>query len=189
MVSVSGDQQAQVIFGVLIVDPANPSILYLTSRQGVLRSTNAGANWQLSRSGGPVTGLVLDPTNTSTLYAAFFGEGIFKTTTGGQGGSGDWTKLTSGLPATGFSDIRLALCDATPSTVYASVRTTAGFQMYRTIDGGVSWALRSTMSLDNGTNHVLGVDQADPAIVYTAGVRCRALEYSLHERCASPHFS
>ena len=34
----------------------------------------------------------------------------------------------------------------------------------------MSCALRSTMSLDNGTNHVLGVDQADPAIVDTAGL-------------------
>jgi photosystem II stability/assembly factor-like uncharacterized protein len=168
---ISGDQQAKVIFGVLIVDPANPSILYLTSGQGVRRSTDAGANWQLSRSGGSVTGLVLDPTNTNTLYAAFLGEGIFKTTTGGQGGSGDWTKLTSGLPATGFSDVRLALCGANPATVYASVRATAGFQTYRTTDAGTMWTLRSTLPLTNGTNHVCAVDQANPEILYIGGVR------------------
>ena len=169
---ISGDQQAQKIFAVLIVDPVNPSILYLSSGQGVLRSPDAGAtNWQLSLSGGPFTGLVLDPTNTSTLYAAIAGVGVFKTTTGGQGGSGDWTKLTSGLPATGFSDVRLALCGANPSTVYASVKTTDGFQMFRTTDGGMTWNLRSTLPLDNGTNHVCAVDQSNSGIVYTAGVR------------------
>jgi hypothetical protein len=170
---ISNDQQAQVIFGQLIVDPANPSVLYLTCSQGVRRSSDGGATWPLVLTGRAVTaactGLVLDPTNTSTLYAAIAGVGVFKTTTGGQGGNADWTKLGSGLPTSGFSNVRLALCGANPATVYASVRTTAGFQMFRTTDGGLTWALRSTLPLTNLTNDVIGVDQTNPAIVYTGG--------------------
>jgi photosystem II stability/assembly factor-like uncharacterized protein len=176
-VMISGDQQAQVIFGQLIVDPTNPSTLYLASRQGVRRSIDAGATWQLSLSRGPVTGLVQDPTNTSILYAAISGVGIFKTTTGGQGGDGDWTRLVPELSSIAFSDIRLALCGVSrgpgfPSTtLYASVRTVAGFQIFsfNPTDTGVGWGLRSTLPLSNLTNHVIGVDQTNPRIVYTAG--------------------
>jgi hypothetical protein len=56
----------------------------------------------------------------------------------------------------GFSVVRLALCEVNRDRVYASVRTTAGFEAYRTTDGGATWTLRSRLPLTNLTNNGFG---------------------------------
>src|SRR5207248_11107839 len=76
--------------------------------------------------------LAMDPSNSSTLYAAAYqrrrlgccfngggpGSGIYKTTNGGQ----SWSKITgSGLPAGTFGRIALAVSKSSPNIVYAQI--------------------------------------------------------------------
>lgn len=68
---------------VLLVHPKNSNVLYLTANNGVYRSSNGGTTWQLSKSGGRATGLVINPQNPDILYAAIVGDGIYQTTNGG----------------------------------------------------------------------------------------------------------
>jgi photosystem II stability/assembly factor-like uncharacterized protein len=78
----------------LAIDPQNPSTLYAgTQFNGVFKSTDWGASWTAINFGLPtgpysqplvgVTALVIDPRNTSTVFAWVGGNGVFKSTDGG----------------------------------------------------------------------------------------------------------
>jgi photosystem II stability/assembly factor-like uncharacterized protein len=166
---LSSDLQAEIRWGVMLVNPTTPSVIYVSSLAGVYRSPDSGGSWALSKSGGEVTDLVMDPTNPNILYAAISGDGLYKTTTGGAGGNGDWTKL-AGLPSGDVSQITLALCRGTPSTLYTGYSRTSGFQLYGTKDGGASWSLLTTAPFVGLFNDTIGVDSGDPNTVYITGV-------------------
>jgi hypothetical protein len=89
----------------MLVNPGNSNVLYVASASGVYRSADGGGSWQLSKSGGETTDLVMDPTNPNILYAALAGQGIYRTTTGGAGGNADWAQLSAGLPTSDISQI------------------------------------------------------------------------------------
>jgi photosystem II stability/assembly factor-like uncharacterized protein len=85
---------------VILVDPADSRIVYLSSNFGVFRSTDRGQNWvQGAGLGGDTLTLVLDtstPANARVLYAGVSGQGVFQSTNGGQ----NWTPiLTAATPA------------------------------------------------------------------------------------------
>ncbi len=108
----------------LIMDPANPRILY-------------AATWQIEiRTWGRTSG--------------GRGSGIWKSTDGGT----TWTRLEGkGLPAHPFGKVGLAISRSNPSRVYALIETSdgvplPGFQaesgeLWRSEDGGDSWTLVS----------------------------------------------
>ena len=52
---------AVVHAGAFVIHPANPTRLFVASDSGVQRSTDSGATWALSLSGGLATALVADP--------------------------------------------------------------------------------------------------------------------------------
>lgn len=77
----------------MAVDSSNPNILYAgTAHGGAYKSTDAGANWFAINSGFEASAaefsnsvrLVIDPSNPSTLYAAF--PGLYKTMMAGLTG-------------------------------------------------------------------------------------------------------
>ncbi len=167
---LSTDLGAEIRWGVLLVNPRNPALIYLATSSGIYLSKDTGASWQLSKSGGEATDLVMDPSNPSVLYAAFAGDGIYKTTNGGASGNSDWSKLTAGLPTSGVQQVTLALCRGTSSTVYAGYSLSSGLQLYRTTDSGNSWSLQSTPSFTGLFNDDIGADSSDPNTVYITGV-------------------
>ena len=70
----------------MAVDPKNPNNVYLGTNNGVLRSTDAGANWTLMNAGLPLNMfglppsihfLAIDPQNPARLYAASYEGGVF----------------------------------------------------------------------------------------------------------------
>jgi photosystem II stability/assembly factor-like uncharacterized protein len=76
--------------GGITINPITPSTIYLAYdggpfNQGILKSSDGGQNWNRLDTPSGVVGLVIDPINTSTLYASSspFGN-ILKTTDGGQ---------------------------------------------------------------------------------------------------------
>jgi photosystem II stability/assembly factor-like uncharacterized protein len=117
---------------VLALDPANPGVVYaaaggsgLSGFEGLLKSTDSGANWtpineglaRLIASRSPVTALVIDSANPQVLYAGTSGYGVFRSTDGGA----YWSPFNDGLPNL---DIRLlALTPGRPNALYAGTVT------------------------------------------------------------------
>lgn len=82
----------------LSVDPADPDRLYagFYFPDYVLRSDDGGATWRRATIGlgaGPVTSLVIDPTNPATMYASQLDSGVFRSTDGGS----TWSAMDDGL--------------------------------------------------------------------------------------------
>ncbi|MGH9366277.1 MAG: hypothetical protein ACRD3M_01225 [Thermoanaerobaculia bacterium] len=121
----------------IVIDPQTPSVLYAgLDRSGVYKSVNGGIRWEAA--GLPshtVNGLAVDPTATSTLYAAT-AAGMFKTTDGAS----SWRESSSGLRDPGGSVLAMqavAIDPIHPQTLYAGAAQMGG--VYRSLDGGATW--------------------------------------------------
>jgi photosystem II stability/assembly factor-like uncharacterized protein len=81
---------------VIIVDPANGSILFCGTSNGVFRSDDGGQNWIAGRNAfGDARSLVLDstsPPGNRILYAGISGRGAFTS----QDNGGNWGAILSG---------------------------------------------------------------------------------------------
>ena len=91
----------------LAIDPTAPRTLYTAATHtslaanAVFKSTDGGESWQaandglaaLYATGTAVCGFAIDPTNTSTVYAASNGAGVFKSSNGGE----SWAAMNAGL--------------------------------------------------------------------------------------------
>ncbi|MEM7588106.1 MAG: YCF48-related protein, partial [Acidobacteriota bacterium] len=119
-----------------IVDPLNPSTLYLATKtafldilfDAVFRSTDGGVRWQALENGLefdlPITSLVMDPLDPQTLYLGTT-IGIYKTTSGGN----SWQAISD------LSVSTLAIDPVTPTTLYAG-----GFsRLHKSTDAGATW--------------------------------------------------
>ena len=129
----------------LVIDPRTPRIFYAGGVDGgVWKSTNAGTSWAAIGdllSNLAVTTLVIDPTNSSTLYAgtgegvfngdAIRGLGIFKSTNGGT----SWTSLASTRNANFHYVNDLVISSKNRDRLYAATRT----GVWRTKNGGATW--------------------------------------------------
>jgi photosystem II stability/assembly factor-like uncharacterized protein len=145
----------------IAIDPKTTSTIWVTTNTGVDRSTDGGTTFAPASTGvalpnafiatGPI---VIDPTATSTLYVAYRGTGVFKTTNGGTA----WTAMNAGLPD--LNALGLALDPTSPSTLYVGV--TGG--VFKSTDGGASWGARLPASPASVTT--LAVDPQNPAVLY-----------------------
>ncbi len=150
------------------VSPTDPNTVYVadfgkysvpSGERGVYKSTDGGATWRRVLERGPKTGAVdieIDQSNPNVLYAAMWeayrneysmssggpGSGLFKSTDGGE----HWSDIThaKGLPSGIDGKIGIALSAANPNRVYALIENEPGGGLYRSEDGGESWALINT---------------------------------------------
>lgn len=146
--------------------------------RGLYKTIDGGATWQKLQAGLPdsrlagATDVVMDPTNPSVLYAAFYerlrrpyrfdsggpGSGLFKSTDAGK----SWRRLTRGLPAGDLGRIGLAVSRRNPKIVMAVVEaafqpgekdpafadmTRLGSGVYRSSDGGETWTFLNRHSV------------------------------------------
>ncbi len=145
------------------IDPRNPDLVYVAAlghifgpndQRGVFRSKDGGKSWERilfrNEKAGAID-LVLDPTNASVLYAAFWevirrpwtfesggaGSGIFQSTDKGD----TWTEITrnEGLPKGVIGKIGLAVSPASPDRIWALVEAEDG-GVFRSDDGGKKWS-------------------------------------------------
>ncbi len=123
-------------------DPSNPLRIYAASTQGLILSVDGGDSWNFYGDAGvSFFSLALDPATPSTLYAGnTTGYGVLKSTDSGA----HWSQINTNFPVNtspsgSFWPLVLALAadPAQPSTVYAA---TYGNGLYRSSDGGASWA-------------------------------------------------
>jgi photosystem II stability/assembly factor-like uncharacterized protein len=130
----------------IAIDPNSPDTLFAAVQSPVpawpgepgpylntiVKTTDGGQTWSGAGSGLDnfvLVGIRIDPTDSSTVYAASHG-GVYKSTNGGS----SWTQVNDGLDETFVTSV---LVDpVSHQTIYAS---TSGY-VYKSLDGGAHWA-------------------------------------------------
>ena len=119
-------------------------------------STLGSGRWTQPIPGGQsVRLLVIDPTNSSTLYAGTDG-GVMKSTDRGA----SWQPIVNGL--TSLSVFALAIDPADSSTLYAGTFRGGAF---RSTDSGANW-VEINNGLTSRSVFALAIDPTNPSIVY-----------------------
>ena len=182
----------------IAIDPANGKIVlaaalgeeFIRSRQrGIYRSTDGGTHWLRVLHANDTTGgsdIVFDPKHPHIVYAGLFdflrrpwslrsggpGSGLYKSSDAGR----SWKRLSDpalhdGLPKGPFNRVGVDVCPSAPNVVYAFVPSKSGM-LYRSLDAGVHWSLRSS---DQNLNFrpfyfsQVRCDPADPRKVFAVG--------------------
>jgi|KBSSwiStaDraftv2_1062776.scaffolds.fasta_scaffold02420_2 photosystem II stability/assembly factor-like uncharacterized protein len=140
------------------VHPKNPDLVYVAvlghawgpnAERGIFRSEDGGKSWKKILFVDDKTGasdLAMDPNNPRTLYAGFWqvvrkpwdlvsggsGSSLWKSTDGGD----TWKKLTDGLPEGTWGKVGVAVSQARPGRVFASVEAKNGGLFRSEDDGG-----------------------------------------------------
>jgi len=119
------------------------STLYVSTRySGLFLSTDGGTSFQkVFTTTNPIHDIEVFPDGSVMIGVAK--DGIYRSP---NGSSGSFTKLTNGLPGTGFSRIELAYCETSPANIYVmfSNYTDDGmFGIYRSTDSGSTWTVKT----------------------------------------------
>ncbi len=127
-------KMASMALGVnrLLIDQANPDVVYAGTTQGVFKTLNKGEAWsRLAVDLGElyVSSLVLEPGNGQHLYMGT-STGIFQSRDGGQ----TWKATNDGLDNLNIRSIAMDPNDS--QVLYAG---TNGSGLFRSQDGGESW--------------------------------------------------
>ena len=179
--------------GRIVIDPLRHDTVYVAAtghlwgpnrERGVYKTTDGGLTWTQSLFVDENTGatdLVMDPANASVLYAAMYqrqrsawgfngggpGSALYKTTDAGN----TWTKLTNGIPAGPLGRIGLDIHRNDPRIVYALIQSESDSGLYRSQDGGASWARIGTTNPRSSYFSQVRIDPTDARRVYVLGVR------------------
>jgi hypothetical protein len=156
----------------LLINLTDPDVMYLSTDNGVQRSSDGGQTWPVSLGVGQATNLVMDPLEPDVLYAGILGQGVYKTTNGGANGSSDWqlqnqAPLPSGIPAVRGPLLAIShpASDAS-ETVYAlypkNSGTGVGWELFRTTDGN-TWTGPLYSCIGGASGCLFVVLAADPA--------------------------
>jgi photosystem II stability/assembly factor-like uncharacterized protein len=154
----AGLPRTQVGARILLVNPSYPSKVYAVSSGlpngwgSLFKSTNGGGTWELVKSISGVLTLVIDPRDSSKLYAIVRGR-VLKSTDEGL----TWTS-TSGELGSAWA---LAIDPRESSTLY----TLAMGGIFKTTDAGASWSRKPTPSTLVYGDQIL-IDPSDPATIY-----------------------
>jgi hypothetical protein len=180
----------------LSVHPTNANEILAANNSGIQKSTDGGASWATKFSTYAGTALARDPSNANNVVATVWDiisatptwKGwVYRSTDAGE----TWTK--TGGDAAPFSTtdtgrMAVAIAPSSPSTVYLLAASAAGDSkscsstpvdqtgIYRSTDGGVTWAFRSNpttgvcgsySSILSGQGWYAIVIRVDPANVNT----------------------
>ncbi len=112
----------------IALDETNGVIYVGTYNQGVMRSTDGGNSWStLGMAGKYIRGLIIDPAHPDVVYAATYGDKIWKTTS--ARGAGSFTQLANS-PATSEE----------PAIIGGALYSASGsLGVHKSLDGGQSW--------------------------------------------------
>ncbi len=151
--------------GAVRVHPTNPNVAFVaaigdpfrpTNARGIYRTTDGGATWQRTLHVSDSTGAVdveFNAGDPSVLYASMWRAerkpwtiisgaregGVYRSTDGGT----TWSRLTNGLPGGLIGKSNVAVSKADPRRVYVLLEAKPGMGLYRSDDGGDSFALVS----------------------------------------------
>ncbi len=148
--------------GAVRIHPKNPDIVYVAAlghlwgsndQRGIYRTNDGGKTWKQIYTRGPKAGaidLILDPTNSNVIYAAFWdvhrtpwnlesggpGSGLFKSTDGGD----TWTDLSKspGMPQGVLGRIGITVSPVNSDRLWALVEAADG-GVFRSDNAGKNW--------------------------------------------------
>ena len=163
----------------ILMHPANSSIMIASCNGRIFRTTNGGANWTQTYSGGEnFKDIAFKPGDPNIVYAA--SNDYYRSTDNGQ----SWTQVTNGVP-TGVSRMALGTSPANPNYVYLFAGDGGGFDgMYRSTDSGLNFTQRSNTpnlfgyGTTGGTGSqawydiVMTVDPTDVDHIFTGAINC-----------------
>lgn len=144
------------------IDPFNADTAYVGTSSpwlgSVHKTTDAGASWSVlpvQSAIGEITGIAVDPVDTSTLYVgkSWDGGGLYKSTDGGT----LWAKLNL--------EIGIGSVAAAPSSRYMVYAGGQWSGVYQSRNGGTTWTDKSN-GLPGEAARALAIDPTDPEIVY-----------------------
>ncbi|MGJ5813890.1 SBBP repeat-containing protein [Paludibaculum fermentans] len=148
----TSSMQGLVVFARPAIDTVDHNTLYIATREGVLRSEDAGVTWKrVSQS--YFTGVLAEPGSRGVLYATN-GSSLSRSTDGG----GTWTSVRSGYVQGMMFD------PSGGKTLY--LRTGTGFVSSR--DGGVTWEPPVPMP-PNASIVDIQFDVGHPGVWYVSG--------------------
>jgi photosystem II stability/assembly factor-like uncharacterized protein len=167
-------------FFALAVHPADPNTIFAASSRGLHHSTDGGTTWKPLTRGLPAispsviaaSDIVVDPSSPETVYVAFWGKGVYRTTAAGSADPN--FAAVGGLPAS-LSRISLAIAPSSPATLYAMVADAAdGFGgLHRTAGSSPTFAsvpLGAGLETYGAYTADIAVDVSTPDVVYMSGV-------------------
>jgi photosystem II stability/assembly factor-like uncharacterized protein len=127
----------------IAVSPTDSKILLAATYDGIYRSPDAGQSWNKTDSGCVFEQVVFHPTDGMKALASGYCTAQYS-----SDGGLTWTD-SAGLPLPG-GRVELAYARSDPSVVYASVDSDGGRPIYRSNDGGQSFAATGGDTGDNG---------------------------------------
>lgn len=155
----------------VVVDPTDPLVIHITGNSGYSRTDDGGGNWTRYLTGG-CSDVALKPGDPSTVFVGRHGDGIYRSTNGGD----SFTKLTTGLPGSNVNRILLAVAPSNPNMVYtAIINGSAGLRgFYKSTNGGDAWTeMTNTPNFpypQGWYDAFVGVDPTNENVVYAGGV-------------------
>lgn len=128
----------------VIINPNYTDSLYAATNSNIMLSTDAGQNWNSIGIPGRWRDIEFKPGNPSILYAAkqsSGGSNVYRTVDGGA----NWVIINNGVASTGKYRPLIAVTPANPEIIYAlySASDYSFHGLYKSSDGGNSWALQS----------------------------------------------
>jgi len=146
----------------LAVSPRDPKVVFAaTSTHGLLKTTDAGRNWQPIRIGRgfrTVESLAFDPANEQVIYAGLQEAGIYKSTDGGN----TWRISSNGMDPE--ASVRDFVFDPKNSQLIYAADIRTG--VYRSDNGGKLW-VKINNALRNRAVNALAIS-ADGRTLYAA---------------------
>ncbi len=156
----------------LAVDPTDEDVVVAGTGAGIFRTTDGGATWTETYTGpGRVQDLRAQPGNFDMQIAGVNGQGIFYSTDAGL----TW-QPASVVWVNGFSRLEVTYSRSDPDIAYAAAWAGSVSDLYRSTDGGMSFAITVESTYQNWMggqgwyDNTLAVHPFDPNIVYVGGI-------------------
>jgi len=145
------------VINCLAVDPGLTGTVYAGTGRGLFVSADGGSSWRATQITKPVWSLAVDPAARGRVYAGTASGGVWRT--GDNGATWQLAQVRGRMDA-------IAVDPQRPDRVYAA----SGFGVFRSSDGGVTWARTARAPIPAGA-HSLAVDPLHADALYAGTVR------------------
>lgn len=158
------------------INPQRPATVYAATTEGLLRSYDAGASWQVVHSNLMAVDIEIDPVDTGRVFVTHGSfqndnvSGIYRSINGGQ----SFAELTGGLPTAYSGKALLGLSPSNPAVMYASIGndfTQKG--LFQTVNGGDTWtqvSFQNVCAYQGWYSHDVAVRPNDPNQIIWVGI-------------------
>jgi len=161
----------------LAIHPNNPDTVFAATTDGIYKTMDAGANWNLIHNVVLANSMAFKPGNPDILYCGSgnfgsTGSGIYRITNVSSA-TPTFVKLSAGLPTGILGKIEISVTPANSNIIYASIGNLPAplngpEGMYKSIDGGDNWTKPNTAAVIGNQGwygHDIAVSRADANLV------------------------